>query len=104
MAKFMAGARRRYAMRMPVKLENNAQSRMEGLLIELSQECARISQLQRGACAEGDIIVLETPGGMKREGIVRFFASSGIAGIRFADALRARELAELLDSRTADAA
>ena len=97
MANFVANTRRRYAMRMPVKLEHEARSGMEGLLIELSQECARVSQLERDACAAGDVIVIETPGGHRHEATVRY-AHSGVAGIRFEPALHMPELRDLLDS------
>ena len=99
----LAGALRRYAMSAPVELQHEIQGTMAGLLIELTQESARISQLQPGTYAAGDSITVQTPCGRKLPALVHSTFGSR-ANVRFAEALHLPELAQLLDANRSQAA
>lgn len=99
----LAGALRRYAMSAPVELQHDIQGKAAGLLIELTQETARISQLEPGQYTPGDSITVKTPCGRKLDALVH--STFGCrANVRFAAALRLPELAELLDANRAQPA
>jgi hypothetical protein len=95
MAKFEARSHRRYAFRMPVELERGTRARARGLLIELSQDCARISQLSRGKYQEGDRVVILASPERQISGTIRF-AYNGLAGIRLDQPLAQPELHDLV--------
>lgn len=89
---------RRYALHLPVELRSETASKAKGLLIEISQECARISQLERDTYQPGDTVIVRSPCGMKREGRIRWTRATN-AGVRFADPLRLHELSDWLSTR-----
>ena len=99
-------AHRRYATRLPVTLNRNTGRNAGrgcgacGLLIELSQHGARISNL--GACdyAVGDAVELCMEGGDPLPGTVRW-AHDGLAGIRLDRPLHLPELRGLLELNAA---
>ncbi len=97
----LARAHRRYALHLPVELRSDTASKNSGLLIEISQEHARISQLERDAYQPGDPVTVRTPCGMKRHGHIRW-TRANIAGVRFEEALRLNELADWLSTRHQD--
>lgn len=88
-------AHKRYALRMPVELQRKGRKDASGLLIELSQEGARISNLGRGKYEAGDELVVVTPCGKELEATIRW-SHDGIAGIRLDPALRLPEMSDLL--------
>ncbi|WAT18135.1 hypothetical protein OZN62_00730 [Aurantiacibacter sp. MUD11] len=86
---------RRYAFRMPVELERGRRAKASGLLIELSHDCARISQLSRGKYEEGDkVVILATPE-RQLSGTIRW-TNNSIAGIRLDEPLPTPELQDLV--------
>ena len=91
-------AHRRYALHLPVELRSDSVSKANGLLIEISQEHARISQLERDTYQPGDPVTVRTPCGMKRQGHIRWTRAT-IAGVRFEEALHIHELADWLSTR-----
>ncbi|MCB2067284.1 MAG: hypothetical protein KDE15_11680 [Erythrobacter sp.] len=96
MAIFEARSFRRYALRMPVELDRGSRARARGLLIELSQDCARISQLSRGKYEEGDrVVILATPE-RQLAGTIRW-TGNGVAKIRLDQPLPQAELQHLVD-------
>ncbi|MFB0611222.1 PilZ domain-containing protein [Aurantiacibacter poecillastricola] len=89
-------AYKRYATRLPVELHRPGRKTASGLLIELSQQGARISNLCRGKYEAGDILTISLPNGMEIEGTIRW-AHDGLAGIRINRSLHLPEMRELLD-------
>lgn len=100
MTHYSALARRRFALRMPVELLGEELGKIGGLLIELSQDCARVSQLPMGELQSGALVTLETPCGMRRPARVRC-ASNGTASLRFENALHLPELGALIEANRA---
>ncbi len=87
----------RYAMRLPARLACKAAGpAVRGLLIELSMEGARVSNLGSTRLAAGDAISLALDGGHKLYGTVRW-AHDGLAGVKLDSPLHTGELAALLD-------
>lgn len=82
---------RRYAMRMPVTLESTGRKHGTGLLIEISQEGARISNLGKLACSIGQTVHVLTPEGRDIPGVIRW-AHDGLAGIHLDPALSLAEM------------
>ncbi len=82
---------RRYAMRLPVTLESTGRKHGTGLLIEISQEGARISNLGKLACSIGQAVHVRTPAGHDLPGVVRW-AHDGLAGIHLDPALSLAEI------------
>lgn len=103
MTQMLARAHHRYALSAPVELQRKGRKKAAGLLIELSQDAARISQLEPGRYVTGDSITLKTPCGKRLDAHVHS-AFGARANIRFAPALHLTELAELLDANKQDAA
>lgn len=102
MTNMQSGVLRRYAMAAPVELWKGSCEKVAGLLIELTQETARISQLEPGKYAPGDSITLKTPCGRTLEALVHS-TFGGRANIRFASALHLPELADLIDANRSQA-
>ncbi|MBH5322392.1 hypothetical protein [Aurantiacibacter sediminis] len=102
MAQFFARAHRRYAHNLPIELQPAEMladsAKAAGLLIEISQECARVSQLECETYKPGDIVTVTTPCGKSRTARVRWTRAT-IAGLRFEEALRLQELTDWLASR-----
>lgn len=96
MTEYSVRSFRRYAFRMPVQLERGARSTARGLLIELSQQTARISQLSRGKYEEGDKVVILTPSEREMKGTIRW-AYNGLAGIQLDEPLPQPELRQLVE-------
>lgn len=87
-------AHRRYAVRQPVRLGKPDGDRARGLLIELSSEGCRISNLDRRDYAIGEEVTVEL-GELSLGGRIRW-AHDGIAGVRLDQALYPNELGELI--------
>jgi len=85
---------RRYAVRQPVSLRKPGARAADGLMIELSSEGCRISNLGRGDFAVGEEVTLEI-GERRLAGRIRW-AHDGIAGVRLNTALFSSQLAELI--------
>ncbi|WP_271078077.1 PilZ domain-containing protein [Aurantiacibacter sp. MUD61] len=102
MAQFFARAHRRYAHNLPIELQPADMladaAKAAGLLIEISQEYARVSQLECDAYEPGDIVTVTTPCGKSRKARVRW-TREAIAGLRFEEALRLQELTDWLACR-----
>lgn len=87
---------KRYATRLPVKLRRGGRKAVKGLLIELSQQGARISNLARGKYEVGDEVVIVTPTNLELCGTIRW-AHDGLAGVRLDRSLHLPEMRELLE-------
>lgn len=87
---------KRYATRLPVDLRREGRNIVSGLLIELSQQGARISNLGRSKFEMGDAIVIVTPGKLEIEGTIRW-AHDGLAGVRLNRSLHLPEMRDLLE-------
>jgi hypothetical protein len=87
-------AHKRYAVRQAVSLRKDGGRRSQGLLIELSSEGCRISNLERGEHLAGESVMIEI-GDVKLNGHVRW-AHNGVAGVRLDNALFSNQLAELV--------
>ena len=75
-------AQKRYALRAAVRLRPDRDRPIEGLLIELSAEAARISNLGQTRFAAGDSIAVEFGTGEELPGSIRW-SHDGIAGVKF---------------------
>ncbi|RPF70565.1 PilZ domain-containing protein [Aurantiacibacter spongiae] len=88
---------RRYAMRLPVEVERDGGSNTSGLLIELSQQGARISNLRDADYVAGEQVWIQTADDTALEGTVRW-AHDGLAGVRLNRSLHLPELRDLLEA------
>lgn len=89
-----ARANRRYALQVPVELQSHEEARTAaGLLIELSLETARISQLGDAEYLPGQRVTLTTRCGRMMPARVRY-SHEGIAGLQFDNALHLPELSQ----------
>ena len=91
---------RRYAMRLPVWLRTGKARSVAALLIEISQDGARISNLGRKCYEPGEPVTLLVAKGHELEGVIRW-AHDGLAGMRFDTALNLAGLSGILDLRHA---
>ena len=89
---------RRYAVRERIRLRRSDGSVVEGLLIELSLDGCRISNLEPAELAQGECVNVEWDAS-ELPGRVRWSRRS-VAGIRLTIPLLARQLAELLTRAT----
>jgi len=87
-------AHRRYAVRQFVSLKKPGGKPAQGLMIELSSEGVRISNLKRGEFAVGDAVTVELEG-TKLKGLIRW-AHDTVAGVRLDHALFSTQLSEIL--------
>jgi hypothetical protein len=94
MAVFTIRTHKRYAVRHAVSLHKADGRPAEGLLIELSSEGCRISNLKRGEHIAGETVTVEI-GDVALHGRVRW-AHDGVAGVRLDNALFSSQLAELV--------
>ena len=96
-------AHRRYALRMPSKLKGEGRKAASCLLIELSQDGARLSNLGQRKFHVGESVVLDTDCGRNLNGTIRW-AHDGRAGFEFVQPLHLPELAEMIDANRRDSA
>jgi len=89
-------AHKRYAVRQTVRLHKGKCRPAKGLMIELSTEGCRISNLGDAAFDVGEEVSVDLCGNRKLHGIVRW-AHDGFAGVRLNTPLLGRELADLLN-------
>ena len=94
MAVLTIRAHRRYAVRQPVRVGRPGDALSKGLLIELSSEGSRISNLDRCDYTIGEEVTLEL-GELSLGGRIRW-AHDGIAGVRLDRALYPNQLGELI--------
>jgi hypothetical protein len=94
MAVLTIRAHRRYAVRQPVQLGRSCGEAARGLLIELSSEGCRISNLACRDYAIGEEVTVEF-GDFSLCGRIRW-AHDGIAGVRLDQALFPSQLGELV--------
>ena len=87
-------AHKRYALRQPVRLAKSGAAPARGLLIELSSEGCRISNLGGATYDVGEQVAIHVDE-LKLPGRIRW-AHDGLAGVRLDDALRIHQLAELI--------
>ena len=87
-------AHRRYAVRQPVRLRRDDGKALNGLMIELSSEGIRISNLGRPGLTIGEEVTVDVEGS-KLHGYIRW-THDGIAGVRLAKALFPTQLGELI--------
>jgi hypothetical protein len=87
-------AHKRYAVRQPVRLADENGSSAHGLLIELSCEGLRISNLGRTPFSVGDPVSVDV-GHHSLRGRIRW-AHDGIAGVRLDAALHTQQLGNLI--------
>ncbi|KLE35727.1 PilZ domain-containing protein [Aurantiacibacter luteus] len=90
-------AHRRYALRMPARLKGEGRKSAPCLLIELSQQGARLSNLDQVDFRPGDSVRLLTECGTELECTIRW-AHDGRAGVRLEQSLHAPELSAMLDT------
>ena len=88
---------RRYALRLPIQFRKEGRKPGSGLLIELSQQGARISNLSGQPYRMGDEVTIATDCGQELGGVVRW-SHDGIAGIRLTRSLHLPELNAMLDA------
>ena len=88
-------AHKRYATRQPVRLRAGRGKPIEGLLIELSAEGIRVSNLGPAQFDIGQTVTVEV-GDTDYQGRIRW-AHDGIAGVRLDRALHCPEIAQLLE-------
>ena len=94
MAVLTIRAHKRYAVRQQVKLGKPGVQPAKGLMIELSSEGCRISNLGPCSYAIGEAVTLEL-GELSLGGRIRW-AHDGIAGVRLDQALYPHQLGELI--------
>jgi hypothetical protein len=87
-------AHKRYAVRQPVRLGKPGVPPAKGLLIELSSEGFRISNLGRCDYAIGEAVTVEL-GELSLGGRIRW-AHDGIAGVRLEHPLYPSQIGELI--------
>ncbi len=87
-------ASKRYAVRQPVRLGKPGENPVSGLMIELSSEGIRISNLGRPGFVIGEPVIVEIDE-RKYHGRIRW-AHDGVAGVRLDNALFNNELSELI--------
>ena len=87
-------AHRRYAVRQPVQLGKPGAKPISGLMIELSSEGVRISNLGRPGLMIGEPVTVEIDE-LKFHGKIRW-THDGIAGVRLDNALYSSQLGELI--------
>jgi len=85
---------KRYAVRQPVQLRQTGTKVAGGLMIELSSEGCRISNLGRPAFTVGEPVTVEV-GETRLSGKLRWM-HDGIAGVRLDVALFTSQLGELI--------
>lgn len=88
---------RRFAVRSSAKLKPGRGRAIAGLLIELSIDGCRISNVDHARFAVGDVARIEVDGFEPMDGLVRW-SQDGLVGLRFARALSAGMLQTLLTS------
>ena len=89
-------AYKRYATRLPVKVRRDGRKAASGLLIELSQQGARISNLGRGTYEVGESVTIVTSTNLEIECTIRW-AHDGLAGVRLCCPLHLPEMRALLE-------
>ena len=94
-------AHRRYALRMPARLKGEGRKPAPCLLIELSQQGARLSNIDALRFQPGDSVKLVTECGKELECTIRW-AHDGRAGVRLDQSLHAPELSEMLTLNRSD--
>ena len=87
-------ANRRYAVRQPVRLGKCGEKPISGLMIELSSEGVRISNLGRPGFVIGEAVTVEIDD-RNFHGRIRW-CHDGIAGVRLDTALYSNQLSELI--------
>lgn len=87
---------KRYATRLPIKLRREGRKAVSGLLIELSQQGARLSSLGGTKYEAGDKVVIVAPSGDEYDGTIRW-AHDGLAGVRLDNSLHLPEMRDLLE-------
>jgi len=95
-------AHRRYAVRQPVRLRRDGEKALSGLMIELSSEGIRISNLGRPGLTVGEEVTVDVEGS-KLHGYIRW-THDGIAGVRLGRALHPAQLGELIARGRGEAA
>lgn len=88
-------AHKRYATRQSVRLRSETGKPVDGLLIELSAEGVRISNLHGARFDIAQEVTVQI-GGIDHHGRIRW-AHDGIAGVRLSRALHCHEIAGLLE-------
>jgi hypothetical protein len=87
-------AHKRYAVRQPVRLGKTGAKPVSGLMIELSSEGIRVSNLGRPGFMIGEPVTVEIDE-LKFHGKIRW-THDGIAGVRLDNALYSAQLGDLL--------
>jgi PilZ domain-containing protein len=87
---------KRFAVRRPITLREEAGGKRGGLMIELSCEGCRISGVNSLAYTIDQQITLDLGDDERLGGRVRW-AHDGFVGVKFAQALRPRELGAMLE-------
>ena len=87
-------AHKRYAVRQPVRLGKTGAKAISGLMVELSSEGCRISNVERLGFAVGEAVRVEIEE-LEFDGLVRW-AHDGIVGVRLDKPLYSNELGNLI--------
>ena len=88
---------RRFAVRSKARLKSGRRRAVSGLLIELSLDGCRISNVDNARFAVGETARIELDGFEPLDGLVRW-SQDGLVGLRFARSLSAAALQSLLHS------
>lgn len=95
MSILLVRARKRFAMRCGIHLHRHTGSAVKGLLIEMSTEGMRISNLGQAEFAAGEAVSLELDGGTRLSGRIRW-SHDGLAGVKLDGPLLQSQLAEIV--------
>jgi len=95
MSVLMIRTHRRYALRMPAKLQCERGKTLRCLLRELSQHGLRISNLGEQRFEPGDAVTLDMQGGRSMPGKIRW-AHDGVAGMVLDNPLHLPEMSEII--------
>lgn len=96
MSLFVIRARKRFAVCRQARLRRPGRRALHGLLIELSLEGCRLSNLPPDAFEPEQSVVLRLDGAAPIECRIRWIGADGTAGLRFARPLHAAALDELI--------
>lgn len=88
-------AHRRYALRMPAQLQSESGKPARCLLIELSQDGLRISNLGERKLEPGEAVTLDMQCGKTMPGKIRW-ARDGVAGVLLDQPLHLPEMSEII--------
>ena len=97
MSILMTRAHKRYAVRSFIRLHRDSHAPIRGLLIELSSESARVSNLGRAEFEVGQPVAMKLESGQEISGRIRW-AHNGVTGIKLDRPLHTAQLAGMVEA------